>query len=67
MAILKHPGSGETKEIEGELPFHAVYRVEGYDEEEDEAWSEDRIDIEGVSWIVVDDGVDMVTIGTGKE
>lgn len=62
MATLKHPETGEKKEIQGELPFHAVYRVEGYDEEEDEAWHEDRIDIDGVSWIVADNGADMTQI-----
>ena len=63
MAVLKHPKTGEKKEIEGELPFGAVYRVEGYDEETGELWGEERIDIDGVSWIVVDDGVDMVSTG----
>jgi hypothetical protein len=61
MATLKHPETGEKREIEGELPFHAVYRVEGYDEEKDESWDEERIDVGGVSWIVLDDGVDMAS------
>ena len=58
--MLKHPKTGEEKEIEGQIPLDVVYRVEGYDEKEDEAWHEDRIDIGGTPWIVIDDSVNMV-------
>lgn len=64
MAVIEHPDTGERKEIEGEIPFFATYGVEGYDEEEDEFWQEDRVDIDGESWIVIDDGVEMATLGS---
>lgn len=62
MAILEDPDTGEQKEIDGEVPMFATYRIEGYDEEEDEYWEEDRIEFEGKEWIVVDNGVNMVQI-----
>lgn len=63
MALLRHPDTGEEWEVEGEIPVSATYIVEGYDEEEDAFWEEVRIDLEGVSWEVVDDDVDRRTIG----
>ncbi|WP_435066258.1 hypothetical protein [Halobaculum sp. EA56] len=63
MAILKHPETGERKQIDGEIPFGATYGVEGYDEEQEEFWEQVRVDIDGESWIVVDDGTDMVSLG----
>ena len=60
MAIIEHQRTGERKEIEGELPHGAIYRVEGYDD--GEYWEEDRITIDGDEWIVIDDGVEMVSI-----
>lgn len=67
MAILEHPQTGERIELEGELPFGATYMVEGYDEENDELWEEARIDLDGVSYIVIDDGVEMFETGSSKE
>jgi hypothetical protein len=67
MAILEHPDTGERVEVEGELSFGAVYTVEGFDEEEGKSWQEDRIRLDGTEYIVVDDGVDMVTLGKDTE
>lgn len=67
MAVLEHPETGERVEVEGELSFGAVYTVEGFDEEEEEAWQEDRIRLDGTEYIVVDDEVDMVTLGDDSE
>ena len=66
MAVLKHPQTGKTREIDGEIPFGAIYRVEGFDRETGEPWDEDRVDLDGESWIVVEDGVGMVTIGSAS-
>jgi hypothetical protein len=66
MVVLKNPRTGETREIDGEIPFGAIYRVEGFDEETGEPWDEDRVDLDGESWIVVDGGVDMVTTGSAS-
>lgn len=62
MAILRHPETGEKREIDGEIPFHAIYRVEGTDDD-GELWEEDRVDIEGTSWIVEDSGSDTFETG----
>jgi len=67
MAVLKHPDTGERVEIDGEIPHHAMYQVEGYDEENDELWEETRVDLDGESYIVVDDGVEMFTTGSSEE
>ena len=61
MALLRHPETGEEREIDGEVPITHQYLVEGYDE--DELWEEPRVDLDGDSWIVVDDGVDTFTTG----
>lgn len=63
MAVLRHPETGEEQEVEGEIPVSATYMVEGYDEEQDEFWQEVRVDLEGESWEVVDDGADYQTLG----
>jgi hypothetical protein len=52
MARVRHPDTGEEREVQGEIPHFAIYSVEG----------EDRVDIDGQSWIVVDDGVNMTGI-----
>ncbi len=62
MAILEHTQTGERKEIDGEIPFGAGYLAEGYDEEADEYWEEQRVMVDGEEWIVVDDGVEMSEI-----
>ena len=67
MAVIKDPDSGERIEIEGEIPIFATYQVEGYDEENDEYWEELRVDFEGKSHIVIDDGVNMVDGSPGGE
>lgn len=58
----RRPKTGEQKEIDGEIPVFAIYRIEGYDEEEEEPWEEERVEYEGKEWIVVDNGVNMVEI-----
>lgn len=67
MAVLKHIQTGERREIDGELPFGASYVVEGYDEENDELWEEERVDLDGETYVVIDDGVDMVSLGQNDE
>jgi len=67
MATLEHPKTGERKDIDGEIPHHAIYGVEEYDEENDELHREERVDMDGTSWIVVDDGVEMFETGSGDE
>lgn len=67
MALLEHVETGEQVEVEGEIPFGASYTVEGYDEETEEAWDEERIQLDGEEYIVIDDGVDMVTLGDDLE
>lgn len=67
MAELEHVQTGERIEIEGEIPFGAIYKVEGYDEEADEYWDEERVQLDGEEYIVIDDGVDMVTLGDQSE
>jgi len=62
MAVLEHIQTGERREIDGELPFGASYLVEGYDEENDELWEEERVDLNGETYVVIDDGVEMATI-----
>ena len=63
MAELEHIETGERVQVEGEIPFGAIYKVEGYDEEADEYRDEERVRFDGEEYIVIDDGVDMVTIG----
>jgi len=41
--------------------------VEGYDEENDELWEEERVDLDGETYIVIDDGVEMLTTGPVDE
>jgi len=41
--------------------------VEGYDEENDELWEEERVDLDGETYIVIDDGVEMFTTGPVDE
>ena len=67
MAILEHLRTGERREIDGELPFGASYVVEGYDEEAEELWQEERVDLDGETYIVIDDGVNMATTGQVDE
>lgn len=67
MAILEHVETGERVEVDGELPFGATYLVEGYDEEQDELWEEERVELDGEEYVVVDDGVKMVTLGEDDE
>jgi hypothetical protein len=67
MAVLEHLQTGERRELDGELPFGATYVVEGYDEENDELWEEERIDLDGEEYKVIDDGVDMVEIDSTDE
>ncbi|MFC7139260.1 hypothetical protein ACFQMA_05335 [Halosimplex aquaticum] len=67
MAVLEHIQTGERREIDGELPFGASYVVEGYDEENDELWEEERVDLDGETYIVIDDGVEMFTTGPVDE
>lgn len=62
MAVLRHTETGEEREIEGEIPHHAIYRVEGIDDD-GELWDEQRVEFEGTEWIVVDDGVEMFETG----
>ncbi|WP_188148078.1 hypothetical protein [Haloferax sp. AS1] len=67
MAILEHVETGERVEIDGELPFGAGYVVEGYDEENEELWEEERVEMDGEEYRVIDDGVEMVTLGEDDE
>lgn len=67
MAVLESVKTGERVEIDGEIPFGAGYVVEGYDEDNDEYWEEERVEMNGTEYIVVDDGVDMVTIGEDEK
>jgi hypothetical protein len=41
--------------------------VEGYDEENDELWEEERVDLDGETYIVIDDSVEMFTTGPVDE
>jgi hypothetical protein len=41
--------------------------VEGYDQENDELWEEERVDLNGETYIVIDDGVEMFTTGPVDE
>lgn len=66
MAVIEHPETEERREFDGEIPFHLIYSVSGYDEDADEWWDEDRIDLAGESWIVVDNGVDMIEIDSNS-
>lgn len=59
-AVLLHPDTGDVRRVEGEVP--AGFGVEYFDEETGEVHTKDMVDIRGERWIVVDDGVDMVTI-----
>jgi len=67
MVVLEHLRSGERCEIDGELPFGASYVVEGYDEQAEELWQEERVDLDGETYIVVDDGIEMATVSSPKE
>lgn len=67
MAELEHIETGDRIEIDGELPFGAIYKVEGYDEESDEYVDQERVMFDGEEYIVIDDGVDMVTLGEQPE
>jgi hypothetical protein len=66
MAVLENLRTGERCETDGELPFGAVHTVEGYDEENDELWQEERVDLDGEEYRVIDDGVEMVTTGSDE-
>lgn len=67
MAILESLRTGERVELDGELPFGAVYVVEDYDEEEDELWQEERVRLDGEEYRVIDDGVEMVTTDSSEK
>ena len=67
MAELEHIETGERIELDGEIPFGAIYKVEGYDEEAEEYWDEERVELDGEEYIVIDDGVDMVSLGEQPE
>lgn len=54
-------------EMEGEIPFGAIYKVEGYDDETGEYWDEERVRFDGKEYLVIHDGVNMVTIGENGE
>jgi len=62
MAVLRHPDTGETREIEGEIPIFKQYLVESFDED-DELVQTPYVDIDGQPWIIEDDGVDTFTTG----
>jgi hypothetical protein len=64
MAVLKHPETGEKREVEGEIPIHHQYLVEGFDED-DEFVQTPYVDLDGQPWIIVDDGVE--TFRTGSD
>lgn len=67
MAELEHVETGDRIEIAGELPYGAIYKGEGYDKEVEESCDEERVRFDGEEYIVIDDGVDMVTIGDGSD
>lgn len=62
MAVLRHPETGEKREIEGEIPVFHQYLVESFDED-DNLVETPYVDFDGASWIVEDDGVEMFETG----
>lgn len=62
MALLRHPETGETREIEGEIPIFHQYLVESFDED-DNLVETPYVDLDGTSWIIEDDGVEMFETG----
>lgn len=62
MATLRHPKTGEKREIEGEIPVFHQYLVESFDEN-DELVQTPYVDFDGTAWIVEDDGVEMFETG----
>lgn len=62
MAVLRHPETGEKRQIDGEVPIFRQYLVESFDEN-DELVQTPMVDFEGESWVVEDSGVEMFTTG----
>ena len=62
MAVLKHPDTGEKREIEGEIPAFRQYLVESFDDDGNLVQTP-YVDFEATSWIVEDDGVEMFETG----
>lgn len=62
MAVLRHPETGEKREVEGEVPWHLMYTVESFDEN-DELVQQKHVDLDGTAWIVEDDGVERFETG----
>jgi hypothetical protein len=55
MAVLRCPDTGNKEEVEGTIPFNQVYTVE---EVVDGVFTQEvRVDLDGTTWIVEDDGV----------
>ena len=62
MAVLRHPETGEKREVEGEVPIFSQYLVESFDEDGNLVETP-YVDFEGTSWIVEDSGVEMFETG----
>jgi len=62
MAVLRHPETGEKREVEGEIPVYRQYLVESFDEN-DELVQTPHVDLDGTAWIVEDDGVETFETG----
>lgn len=63
MAKIEHVRTGKELTIDQEIPPMLTYGVESYDEETDEFVLEDRIEIDGEEYRVLDDGVEYFETG----
>jgi len=63
IAEIEHVETGEQVETDGEIPFGAIYKAEGYDKYADKAYDEERIRLDDGEYIVIDNGVDIVSLG----
>jgi hypothetical protein len=60
MARIEHVETGKILKNDAEIPAAMTYSVESYDEETDELVTEDRIELEGEEYRVLDNGINMV-------
>jgi len=63
MAKIEHVRTGKVLTTDQEIPPMMTYGVESYDEETDELVVEDRIEIDGEEYRVLDDGVEYFETG----